>query len=283
MTNLQSAREKRDAGLSAAVLRRLWFWSPIVAGGLVAAVVLGSFAVPRWLEIGKDQERLRELEQKQQEALLLKVQAKKAVEDRQKAEKQRKTLIQLVSGTGDPATFLATLDLEARQTGVRLQLYEPTVPPPPPGTPGAPPAGGAPPPPPPKMGPDGKPLPPPPPDPIEQAGLVKRDVLLSARGTYPQLLAFLRRMELLDVLVEQSNLALAVSGDLPDGTPVNKQEVEPPVPEVEVKLSLVFYESKDKEKGEGKGAKGPKAVRNPDKEATPEEKAPSAATPAEAP
>jgi type IV pilus assembly protein PilO len=265
MTNLQSAREKRDAGLSAAVLRRLWFWSPIVAGGLVAAVVLGSFAVPRWLEIGKDQERLRELEQKQQEALLLKVQAKKAVEDRQKAEKQRKTLIQLVSGTGDPATFLATLDLEARQTGVRLQLYEPTMPPP--GTPGAPPAGGAPPPPPPKMGPDGKPLPPPPPDPIEQAGLVKRDVLLSARGTYPQLLAFLRRMELLDVLVEQSNLALAVSGDLPDGTPVNKQEVEPPVPEVEVKLSLVFYESKQKKK----------------EKKTPQEKPPSAATPAEVP
>ncbi|MFM7464455.1 MAG: hypothetical protein ACKO28_03085, partial [Cyanobium sp.] len=51
--------------------------------------------------------------------------------------------------------------------------------------------------------------------------------------------------ELLDVLVEQSNLALGVSGDLPDGTPVNKQ-LEPPVPEVEVKLSLAFYEGKEK-------------------------------------
>ncbi|MEB3194425.1 MAG: hypothetical protein VKO19_04795, partial [Cyanobacteriota bacterium] len=138
MTNLQSAQEKRDAGLSATVLRRLWFWSPIAAGGLVAAVVLASLAVPRWLEISKDQERLRELEQKQQEALLLRVQAKKAVEERQKAQMQRKTLIQLLTGTGDPATFLATLDLEARQTGVRLQLYEPTPPPAPPGTPGTP-------------------------------------------------------------------------------------------------------------------------------------------------
>jgi len=269
MTNLQTAREKRDAGLSAAVLRRLWFWSPIVAGGLVAAVVLGSFAVPRWLEIGKDQERLRELEQKEQEALLLQVQVKKAEADRRKAEKQRQTLIQLLTGSGDPATFLATLDLEARQTGVRLQLFEPTPPPAPaPGTPGAPPpAGGAPPPagappaagappPPPQLGPDGKPLPPPPPDPIEQAGLVRRDVLLSARGTYPQLLAFLRRIELLDVLVEPSNLALALSGDLPDGTPVNKQELEPAVPEVEVKLSLAFYESKGKDKAKNKDSKG---------------------------
>jgi len=289
MTNLQSAREKRDAGLSAAVLRRLWFWSPIVAGGLVAALVLASFAVPRWLEIGKDQERLRELEQKQQEAQLLKVQAKKAVEDRQKAQTQRKTLIQLVSGTGDPATFLATLDLVAKQTGVRLQLFEPSLPPaPPPGTPGAPPpAGGAPPPagaagaPPPKLGPDGKPLPPPPPDPIEQAGLVRRDLLLSARGTYPQLLAFLRQMELLDVLVEQSDLALAVSGDLPDGTPVNKQELEPPVPEVEVKLSLAFYENKDKDKAKDK--KDDDKAKANDPNGTPEKTTPPAAAPAKAP
>jgi type IV pilus assembly protein PilO len=96
------------------------------------------------------------------------------------------------------------------------------------------------------VGPDGKPLPPPPPDPIEQAGLVRRDVLLTARGTYPQLLAFLRRMELLDVLVEQSNLALAVSGDLADGNPVSQQELQPVVPVVEVKLSLGFYEGKEK-------------------------------------
>ncbi|MFM7465303.1 MAG: hypothetical protein ACKO28_07525 [Cyanobium sp.] len=245
MTNLQRARERRDAGLSAAVLRRLWFWSPVVVGGVLAAVLLGSVAVPRWLEIGKVQERLRELEQKEQETLLLQVQTKKAQEDRRKAEQQRQTLIQLVSGTGNLATFLATLDLEARRTGVRLQLYAPTTPaPPPPVTPGAPPAAaGAPP---PKVGPDGKPLPPPPPDPIKQAGLVRREVLLSARGTYLELLAFLRRMELLDVLVEQSNLALAVSGDLADGTPVNKQELEPPVPEVEVKLSLAFYEGREK-------------------------------------
>jgi type IV pilus assembly protein PilO len=242
----------------------------------VAAVVLGSIAVPRWLEIGKDQERLRELEQKEQEALLLQVQVKKVEGDRRKAEQQRQTLIQLLTGSGDPATFLATLDVEARQAGVRLQLYEPTTPPAPapgrPGAPGAPPAaGGAPPPaagapppagaapppaPPPKLGPDGKPLPPPPPDPIEQAGLVRRDVLLTARGTYPQLLAFLRRMELLDVLVEQSNLALAVSGDLADGTPVNKQELQPVVPVVEVKLSLGFYEGKEKKEKKKEEKKG---------------------------
>ncbi len=69
------------------------------------------------------------------------------------------------------------------------------------------------------------------------------------------MLAFLRRMELLDVLVEPSNLALALSGDLPDGTPVNKQELEPAVPEVEVKLSLAFYESKGKDKAKDKNRK----------------------------
>jgi type IV pilus assembly protein PilO len=105
-----------------------------------------------------------------------------------------------------------------------------------------------------------------------QAGLVRRDVLLSARGTYPQLLAFLRRMELLDVLVEPSNLALALSGDLPDGTPVNKQELEPAVPEVEVKLSLAFYERKEKEKAKDKDSKG-----NPEKGGEAPGKAPTKA------
>jgi type IV pilus assembly protein PilO len=256
MTNLQEARDQRDAGLAPAMLRRLWFWVPVAGGGALAALVLLSAAVPQWLAISGDRQRLSELEGRREEAELLKLQTMKVVKERRDAERQREELIQLVSGSGDGGTFLATLDLEARQTGVKLQLFEPTVAPPgapgaaaAPGAAGAAGAAGAPP---AQPGPDGKP-PPPPPDPMAQAGLQKRALLLSARGTYPQLLAFLRRLELLDVLVEQSNLTLVVAGSEP-GKPAaaNTKELPPVVPEVEAKVNLTLYSKKPKEQAASK-------------------------------
>lgn len=241
MTNLQEAREQRDAGLAPAMLRRLWFWGPVAAGGALAALLLLSAGLPQWLAIRGDQQRLSELEARREEAELLKLQTMKVVKERRDAERQQGELIQLVSGSGDGATFLATLDLEARQTGVKLQLFEPEPKAAPPGAAGAagtPPA---------QPGPDGK-VPPPPPDPMAQAGLEKRALLLSARGTYPQLLAFLRRLELLDGLVEQSNLTLVVAGSEP-GKPAaaNDKELPPAVPEVEAKVALTLYSKKAKE------------------------------------
>jgi type IV pilus assembly protein PilO len=84
---------------------------------------------------------------------------------------------------------------------------------------------------------------------MAQAGLRKRSLLLSARGTYPQLLAFLRRMELLDVLVEQSNLSVAVAGAVPGRPTTNNKELPPVVPKVEAKLALTLY-SKEEKKAE---------------------------------
>lgn len=253
MTNLQEAREQRDAGLAPAMLRRLWFWGPVAAGGALAALLLLSAGLPQWLAIRGDQQRLSELEARREEAELLKLQTMKVVKELRDAERQQGELIQLVSGSGDGATFLATLDLEARQTGVKLQLFEPEPKAAPPGTPGAaaapgaPGAAGAAGTPPAQPGPDGK-VPPPPPDPMAQAGLEKRALLLSARGTYPQLLAFLRRLELLDGLVEQSNLTLVVAGSEP-GKPAaaNDKELPPAVPEVEAKVALTLYSKKAKE------------------------------------
>lgn len=242
MTNLQRAQEERDAGLPPAMLRRLWFWAPIAAGGALTALLLSAVAVPQWLAIRGDQERLSALEDRRQEADMLKLQTVKVVKERREAQRQQEQLIQLVAGpAGDGATFLATLDLEARQAGVKLQLFEPTAAAAAAagedGAPGAPKPGGAPP---ARAGGNDK-VPPPPPDPMKQAGLEKRSLLLSARGTYPQLLAFLRRMEQLDVLVEQSELSLGVAGIDPNRPKANEKEVPPQVPEVEAKVSLTLY------------------------------------------
>ena len=263
MTNLQQAKEERDAALSPATLRRLWFWAPIAAGGAVALLLLSALAVPQWLMISRDQQRLSELQERRQQADLLKLQTLKVVKERQEALSQQAQLIHLVAGKGDGATFLATLDLAARQTGVKLQLFEPT----PAAAPEAPAAAAGSPrerrqardaaqtPP----GRDDKAAPP---DPMEQAGLTQRTLLLSARGTYPQLLAFLRRMELLDLLVEQKNLTLVVAGSELSRPGSANKDVSILVPEVEVKLGVTLYGKQAKENPppacKGRGAKGTK-------------------------
>ncbi|MEB3193738.1 MAG: hypothetical protein VKO19_01270 [Cyanobacteriota bacterium] len=251
MTNLQMAKEQREAGLAPRNLRRLWFWTPIGAAGLLAAAVLSSVAVPLWMNIDKDHKKNVELEQRREEADLLRLQVAKLGRDQRKAEAEQGELIELVAGPkGQASTFLATLDLEARRTGVKLQLFEPT---PPAGAPGTPQAAAPPPPPPPAGVPprpvaNGQAVAPGGGDALEKAGLEKRTLLLSARGTFPQLLAFLRRMELLDVLVEQSDLSLSWPG-VKAGEPVGKSndgQLPPAVPEVEVKMQVGLYGKKDK-------------------------------------
>ncbi|MFM7642094.1 MAG: hypothetical protein ACKO45_11170 [Cyanobium sp.] len=266
MTNLQQSKEERDAALSSTTLRRLWFWTPIAAGGSLALLLLSALAVPQWLALSKDQQRLNELEERRQQAELLKLQELKVVKERREALAQQEQLIKLVAGNGDGSTFLATLDLEARQTGVKLQLFEPTVAAATTGAPGAAPAPGAPPaagagaqpgaagtaqaPP----GPDGKPAPP---DPMEQAGLRRRSLLLTARGTYPQLLAFLRRMELLDLLVEQKDLTLVVAGAQVTRSGISEKEIPILVPDVEVKLGMTLYSRKAKPTEQPAAGKAP--------------------------
>lgn len=259
MTNLQQKKEARDAALAPATLKRLWLWAPAAAGGALALLLLTAVGLPQWLLINRDQQRLSELEERREEVDLLRLQTLKTVKERQEALRQQSQLIELVAGRGDGATFLATLDLIARQTGVKLQLFELGS------TAATAVAGGG-----PRAAaaPGAAPAPagrgdkaPPPPDPMDQAGLSKREMLLSARGSYPQLLAFLRRMEALDLLVEQKNLSLLVAGVEPGRPPRDEKEVPPLVPEVEVKLGVTLYSKKTKqaEKPAAKSGKAPGA------------------------
>jgi hypothetical protein len=126
--------------------------------------------------------------------------------EEEKGEAQKVRLVELVTGRGDPGTFLAMLDREARATGVQLDLYEPQAPSPvaPPPTPRQNPAGTP-------APAAGQPLPganaaapaagapaAPPGAPTEIEGLQRRTVLMAARGSYPALLNFLRRVEALE-------------------------------------------------------------------------------------
>ncbi|MEB3318894.1 MAG: hypothetical protein VKO39_12240 [Cyanobacteriota bacterium] len=269
MINLQIGGQG-DGGLGASTLKRLWLWTPIVAGGALSLFLLLALALPQGLEVNRMLQRIKELEQYRQDVDLLTLQAQSIQKNRQLARRQAEQLIRLVTGKGDLSTFLATLDLEARQSGVSMELYEPVASGE--GAPGARPRqGGAPPPP---------PAPPPPggggagaagkapsADVLGKAGLKERSLVMVASGTYPQLLDFLRRMELLEVLVEQKELTLTV----PDSTPGRASELPPRVPTVEVRLTLTLW------------SKAPKEDRNNGAATPPPPGAPAAPAPPAAP
>jgi len=227
MTNLQDVANPNASRLQ----QRLLLGVPIGIGVLVTALIVGFAAVPQWLRLQADSERLAQLEELQARIPMLRAQIAKTAQAQSKAERNQAQLLQLIQGSGELATFLAQLDREASRLGVQLDLYEPVAAAPPP-----PPADAA------KQG-DGAP-PPPPQTPLEAAGLQAQKVLITAKAPYPNLLAFLRATEKLSVLVAQSNLSLA-AGPLtqaPQATPAQPAAV-PPVARTELKLQLTYYRS----------------------------------------
>jgi type IV pilus assembly protein PilO len=161
---------------------------------------------------------------------LLRAQIAKTYEDQSAAERKQLQVLQLIQGSGEFSTFLAQLDAEAARHGVQLDLYEPVAAPAP--VPAA-------------EAKKGEQAPPPPASPMEAAGLKEQKVLLTARGSYPSLLAFMRATEKLSVLVSQSNLALAVVDPAKAGAPASQASVgvPPAAAKTELKLMLTYYKS----------------------------------------
>ena len=185
-------------------LERAAFWLPLSVGALVAALLGGGLVAPQWQQWQEGQARLATLRASEAQVPLLRRQLAVQLEQQAKAERQQELLVQLIGGTGDLATVLAQVDRVAGLTGVQLDLYEPQ---------------GAAPEPPPKAGAGAQEKPaPPPPDPLAVEGLERQTVLLAAKGSFPQVLDFLRRMERLNLLVVQSDLQLVLD-DLKNGTP----------------------------------------------------------------
>ncbi len=185
-------------------LERAAFWLPLSVGGLVAALVGGGLVAPQWQQWQQGQARLATLRASEAQVPLLRRQLAVQLEQQATAEHQQELLVRLIGGTGDLATVLAQVDRVAGLTGVQLDLYEPQ------GAAPEPPAKAG-------LGAQDKPAPPPP-DPLAVEGLERQTVLLAAKGSFPQVLDFLRRMERLNLLVVQSDLQLALE-DLKNGAP----------------------------------------------------------------
>lgn len=217
MTNLQQGAPV----LSAQSLRRLWFGAPAAALTVMALVLAATVLTPMWQALQRDNTRLRELEDLQMQVSLMRQQLRAQDLQQEKALQQRDRLLRMIAGSGDVSTLLAVLDREAKAAGVQLDLYEPQTGGPPPPAQAAPAAGG-------------NQAQPAAPNPLEAAGLQAQGMLISLRGPYPRLLAFLQRLELLNLLVIQSDLRLEAPA--PSADPK-----KPAAGDVTMKLSLRVY------------------------------------------
>ncbi|MBM5799611.1 MAG: hypothetical protein FJ077_01960 [Cyanobacteria bacterium K_DeepCast_35m_m2_023] len=212
---------------------RLLLWTPVALGVLCALGVLGIGTVPLLTQL-QLQERQHEEKKAQEERLpQLRVELRRVAVEQQRAEFQQQRLLQLIAGSGELVTFMAQLDREARRLGVELQLYEPTTLAAAPNPGAADPLQGqakgtrerldqqsaaA------KAAAEAANA-----DPLQRAGLRNTQLLLSAKGSYLSLLAFLRAIESLSLLVVQSNLTLTQAA---------------PSPTVEMKMAVSLYSAK---------------------------------------
>lgn len=227
MTNLQEGAPR----LSGPWLRRIWLWTPIAAGTVLAALTAGFLLVPTWRQLARDSERLRMLEGLSAEISQLRTQIARIETSTRDAEAANAKILSVIAGSGDLATFLAKLDQEARATRVQLDLFEPqavqvAASKDKSGSRTADVAGR-------KEGKgDDDPAAA---DPLAIKGLERESKIIVARGSFPSLLSFLRRLESLNVLVVQSDLSLNLkeAKGAADG---------PPKPDpVELKLVVSLY------------------------------------------
>ena len=241
--------------LSEQLLRRLWLGLPIAAFGLVATLLAAGVLLPLLISLRSELERAERLQRLQDQLREVNTSLARSQAALKQAETQTSKLRTLLVGGGDRGTVLATLDNDAKATGVSLALYEqnslgvvPAAAPAKPGTPATgakpTPAGGT-----AAPAPGVAPAPGAGPAPGFAAadGVVENPLLLSVQGSFPQILAFLQRLERLQVLVKQQDLSLAnlAMAEKPAGSAASPEAVVLPgsSPLLVMKLSLVVFDA----------------------------------------
>ena len=197
--------------------------APVLLGALLAAGLGGVAVLPRWQQLQADQQELLVLEEQRERLPLLRRQLDSLEQQRQQADRRNAEILGLIAGSGELATFLAQLSEQAAQSGLQLDGYEPVQAVAPPVSKSK------------NKKAEDQALT----DPLLAPGLKKTAVLLTARGSGPQLLDFLRRLERLSLLVVQSDLSLKSGSSSKDKD--GRVVVEP----TELRLNLGLYARDD--------------------------------------
>lgn len=248
MTNLQNVSVPAETGLGARPSSRLLLVLPLGVGGVVALLLLLVWVLPQLQWLNRDQQRLAAMEEKIQRLPLLRAQLQSTLVAQERAEAQKRQLLNLIAGSGSLNTFMAQVNREAERHGVVLDVLQPATPPPAPpraeakpAVAGAAPAA-------PAAGSCGR---------LDATdGLTASQQSLAVRGRYPNLLAFMRALERLNLLVVQCNLALeqpapkAVAG---------AAKVPPPLEPMVLRFDLSLFEQRPQARPRGGRAEAPPA------------------------
>ena len=200
-------------------------WGPALLGGLLAAAAAGLLLWPVLRQLQADQQQLADLQEQDTRLPLLRQQLVQVRTNFDQARQRQQRILTLIAGSGAINTFMAQLGQEANRSGVQLDGYEPVTATSTPAAP-APAAAGT--------QPPGKAPAAASADPLLAPGLQKTSLLITARGSGPQLQQFLRRLERLSLLVVQSDLNL--KHDAPDAQAA--QRAVPALTTLRLNLSL---------------------------------------------
>ena len=231
MTNLSP---DRPAWRQQITRERLLVAAPGLLGLALAAGVFVAFGLPVLERIDRQRQRLVELEGKRDTIPLLEAQFVKSEQALAEVMQQQALLVDLVAGRGQIQTFLAQLSRISSASGVEISLYEPV-----PAVASEASVSGS--------NQDqqtqGDERPAASGDPLRTLGYEKSSVLLQVDGPYQGLLQFLRRMELLELQVQPSDLELTAveAPDEAEDQPVN---IGPP--RTRLKLRLTFFDQAPK-------------------------------------
>ncbi|MEB3276798.1 MAG: hypothetical protein VKM92_07520 [Cyanobacteriota bacterium] len=234
----------RQASAPDPLIPRLLLWVPVGVGAGLALLVLALGSIPLISQLQLQGRLLADKRAQEERLPQLRAELAQVAAQRLVAVRQQQQLITLIAGSGELVTFMALADREARRHGVTLQLFEPTT---------------------------AQAVAAPetvdplkgqakgtreqlekeastkarlPNDPLQKAGLRSTNLLLSAQGRYPNLLAFLRGLEALGLLVVQSNLQLSQGhsqGSPGAATPAQATQQAQAVAPIELKLAIALY------------------------------------------
>ena len=196
MTNPQAPAGEEPALAGSRLSPRQLLLLPLALGGVVALALLGGWVIPQLQKLNEANQRQAQTQATAAGIPLLRQQLDQTITATQRAELQQARLLALIAGSGDLATFLTQVDLQAQLHGVQLDVLQPAKPK---GVPGEP-------------APAAPAAPAESPDPLAGAGLQATQMQLKAVGTYPNLLGFIRAMERLSLLVRQSGFTLQQVG-----------------------------------------------------------------------
>jgi type IV pilus assembly protein PilO len=210
---------------------------PTVLGLMLAAGLFTLIGWPALDRLDQQRQRIAELESKRDSLPLLDAQLKQSNKALAELMQQQALLVDLVAGRGEIQTFLAQLSRLSAASGVVINRYEPVPPSPVTAsnrrstkTRQRKPAESA-------TASN---------DPLQALGYEKSSVLLQVEGPYQGLLQFLRRMELLELLVQPSDLELNAL-DAPSPAAAEDQSVTTGPPLTRLKLRLTFFDQASKD------------------------------------